>query len=81
MKKKLEPFLPTVEEFQQMDGFELDDWAGKTRIVLIEREKMRDPRFHLKNGVSQVLSNKALSEAEKEKSIKILIDEYYRIMR
>ncbi|WP_420974150.1 hypothetical protein [Bacillus thuringiensis] len=42
---------------------------------------MRDPRFHLKNGVSQVLSDTALSEVEKEDSIQSLIEGYYRIMR
>ncbi|WP_260869839.1 hypothetical protein [Bacillus thuringiensis] len=31
MKKELEPFLPSVEEFQQLEGCELDDWAGRTR--------------------------------------------------
>ncbi|WP_186323978.1 hypothetical protein, partial [Bacillus thuringiensis] len=53
MKKELEPFLPSAEEFQQLDGFELDDWAGRTRSILMKRKKMRDPRFYLKNGVSQ----------------------------
>ena len=43
----------------------------------MERENLRDPRFHLKNGVSQVLSNMALSEV----AIQSLIEEYYRIMR
>ncbi|WP_420974051.1 hypothetical protein [Bacillus thuringiensis] len=81
MKKELEPFLPSVEEFQQLNGFELDDWAGRTRSILMKRKKMRDPRFHLKNGVSQVLSNTSLSEVEKEDSIQWLIEEYYRIMR
>ncbi|MCQ6302107.1 hypothetical protein [Bacillus cereus] len=81
MKKALEPFLPSVEEFQQLNGVELDDWAGRTRIALLEREKLRDPRFHLKNEVSQVLSNTSLSEVEKEDSIQRLIEEYYRIMR
>ncbi|MEC5308843.1 hypothetical protein [Bacillus thuringiensis] len=81
MKKELEPFLPSAEEFQQLNGFELDDWAGRTRSILMERKKMRNPRFHLKNGVSQVLSNTSLSEVEKEDAIQSLIEEYYRIMR
>ncbi|MFZ7807704.1 hypothetical protein [Bacillus thuringiensis] len=81
MKKELEPFLPSVEEFQQLEGCELDDWAGRTRNILMKRKKMRDPRFHLKNGVSQVLSDTALSEVEKEDSIQSLIEGYYRIMR
>ncbi|MGX5634373.1 hypothetical protein [Bacillus thuringiensis] len=81
MKKELEPFLPSLEEFQQLDGFELDDWARRTRSIRMKRKKMRDSRFHLKNGVSQVLSNTSLSEVEKEDAIQSLIEEYYRIMR
>ncbi|MGY1423778.1 hypothetical protein ACW7G4_32500 [Bacillus cereus] len=64
-----------------MDGFELDNWSGRTRSILMEREKLNAPKFHLKNGVSQMLSNTALSEVEKENVIQSLIEEYYRIMR
>ncbi|AVG12985.1 hypothetical protein [Paenibacillus larvae] len=68
-ERELEPFLPTLSELIEMDlHSEFRSWVTEARHVIPKRMMERDPLFHLKNQISEIL-NEWKSDAEKESEI------------
>ncbi|WP_144496945.1 hypothetical protein [Bacillus toyonensis] len=81
MEKKLDPFLPTVEEIEKMDRFQFEEWMEDTYKKINKRELLRDPLYHFQKEVSQLLNNSYKSEVEKERVIQKAMKKYYETIR
>ncbi|MDR5583551.1 hypothetical protein [Paenibacillus larvae] len=61
-----------------MNKYEFLDWVNWAFQILPQREIERDPSFHLKKRISQILDCESKSEVEKEKEIFDEIRRYYK---
>ncbi|MEV2287548.1 hypothetical protein ABND12_22510 [Paenibacillus larvae] len=76
-ERELEPYLPTLQELNEMDlhgSFRF--WIRDALREIPKRKVERDPLFHLKNEISQILSEEK-SEEEKEREVLDRIGTYY----
>lgn len=72
---KLEKYLPTLTELEQMDQDTFIQWIEEAPSVIAKREVERDPLTHLKQRISQIIDSE-LVEEEKERRVRRLIVEF-----
>ncbi|MEV2910266.1 hypothetical protein ABNF65_16945 [Paenibacillus larvae] len=77
-ERELEPFLPNSGEIDEMGRADFLLWIGEAFHTLPQREIERDPLFHLKKRISQILACESKSEVEKEKEVFNEIRRYYK---
>lgn len=72
---KLEKYLPTIAELEQMDQDTFIQWIEEAPSVIAKREVERDPLTHLKKRVSQIIESE-IPEEEKERRVHRLLVEF-----
>lgn len=78
MIKQLEKFLPSASEIEEMSFDEFECWISRAMDEIPKRKIKRDPLFHLKKRISEILSTEYESEALKEYDVHDVICEYKR---
>ncbi|KLR75302.1 hypothetical protein TGS27_2793 [Geobacillus stearothermophilus] len=77
---QLGKFLPTPEEIEKMDEHEFTSWIERAAIEIPKRKVARNPLFHLKEQISQILADENKSEIEKEEAIYDRIRWYWKLI-
>lgn len=75
--EKQNKYLPTPEELSLMNQGQFHHWIEDAYIDLPKRERQRDPLFHLKKRIIDVLEQD-LPEAEKERLVYLSIEKYFK---
>jgi|GEM_PF-6362162 len=78
--KNLEAYLPTAEEIENMDPVDFENWIHEASREIQRRNEMRDPLFHLKKRISQIISDQDLQESERENKVLSEINKFFRLM-
>ena len=81
IEKELGNFLPTVEEFEVLEGYELKDWMNKAVWEIEDRNRKRNPFPLIKERISDVLKRNDIGEEEKETLIFIIIEKFNKEYR
>ncbi|ETK27407.1 hypothetical protein [Paenibacillus larvae] len=76
-ENELKPYLPTSQKLKEMNLTEFSFWVSDAYYILQRRKIERDPLFHLKKRISEIL-DEAISEVEKEEMIFDVIRSYYK---
>ncbi|MET3659621.1 hypothetical protein [Sporosarcina psychrophila] len=67
MKQNLsEPILPSVTEFEAMALETFEEWTHRVERKIREREELRNPLFHLKKRIANILKDSKLKEEIRE---------------
>ncbi|WLR52433.1 hypothetical protein LC040_05905 [Bacillus tianshenii] len=77
-ERELAPYLPSAQKIEEMSLNTFGDWVDKALHDLPERKVKRDPLFHLKKEISQILKEQHKSEAAKEEKVLSLIKTYFK---
>jgi len=75
--KQLKPYLPSGREIMEMEESTFFYWIDKSRNILNERKRLRDPAYHLKMAIANIIDDPLKSETDKEERVLKLINAFY----
>lgn len=81
MDATLKPYLPTVTELEGMNESEFNLWIFESLKEIPKRQELRDPLFHLKKRISDVLGNHKLTEEQREAYVLHELEKFIRVTK